>query len=117
LQTLAGREPMAGGEALCVLLGRNGQREAAGYLEGWLRARGGWAAWAGSAARSRAFVRFARVRLISKGEPIILIRDGRLIEAHLRRELLTRNDLEEEARQQQLPSSSSYNPLACPGTG
>lgn len=48
--------------------------------------------------------RFARVRLISEGEPIILIHDGQIIEANLRRERLTRNDLEEEARQQQLAS-------------
>jgi uncharacterized membrane protein YcaP (DUF421 family) len=48
--------------------------------------------------------RFARVRLIIEGEPIILIHDGQLIEANLRRERLTRNDLEEEARQQQLAS-------------
>ena len=48
--------------------------------------------------------RFARVRLITEGEPIILIHDGQLIEANLRRERLTRNDLEEEARQQQLAS-------------
>ena|SRR5947209_5090121 len=48
--------------------------------------------------------RFARVRLITEGEPIILIQDGQVIEANLRRERLTRNDLEEEARQQQLAS-------------
>lgn len=48
--------------------------------------------------------RFARVRLISEGEPIILIHDGQLIEANLRRERLTRGDLEEEAREQQLTS-------------
>ena len=48
--------------------------------------------------------RFARVRLITEGEPIILIHDGQVIDANLRRERLTRNDLEEEARQQQLAS-------------
>jgi uncharacterized membrane protein YcaP (DUF421 family) len=48
------------------------------------------------------------VRVISEGEPIILIRDGRLIEANLRRERLTRNDLEEEARQQQLASLDQF---------
>ena len=48
--------------------------------------------------------RFPRVRLITEGEPIILIHDGEIIEANLRRERLTRNDLEEEARQQQLAS-------------
>jgi uncharacterized membrane protein YcaP (DUF421 family) len=48
--------------------------------------------------------RFARVRLISEGEPIILIHDGQVIEANLRRERLTRGDIEEEARLQQLAS-------------
>jgi uncharacterized membrane protein YcaP (DUF421 family) len=48
--------------------------------------------------------RFARVRLITEGEPIILIHDGQVIEANLRRERLTRGDIEEEARQQQLTS-------------
>jgi len=41
LQTLAGPEPLAGGQALCVLLERNGERDAARYLEEWLKARGG----------------------------------------------------------------------------
>jgi uncharacterized membrane protein YcaP (DUF421 family) len=48
--------------------------------------------------------RFARVRLISEGEPIILIHDGQVIEANLRRERLTRGDIEEEARLQQFAS-------------
>jgi uncharacterized membrane protein YcaP (DUF421 family) len=48
--------------------------------------------------------RFARVRLITEGEPIIIIHDGQIVEANLRRERLTRNDLEEEARRQQLAS-------------
>jgi uncharacterized membrane protein YcaP (DUF421 family) len=48
--------------------------------------------------------RFARLRLVTEGEPIILIHDGHVIDANLRRERLTRNDLEEEARQQQLTS-------------
>ncbi|HEY2769914.1 MAG TPA: YetF domain-containing protein [Solirubrobacteraceae bacterium] len=48
--------------------------------------------------------RFARVRLITEGEPIILIHDGELVERNLRRERLTRSDLEEEARGQQLTS-------------
>ena len=48
--------------------------------------------------------RFGRVRLITEGEPIILIHDGEIIEPNLRRERLTRSDLEEEARGQQLSS-------------
>ena len=48
--------------------------------------------------------RFGRVRLITEGEPIILIHEGRIVEPNLRRERLTRGDLEEEARGQQLTS-------------
>jgi uncharacterized membrane protein YcaP (DUF421 family) len=48
--------------------------------------------------------RFGRVRLITEGEPIILIHDGQLVEPNLRRERLTRSDLEEEARRQQVTS-------------
>jgi uncharacterized membrane protein YcaP (DUF421 family) len=48
--------------------------------------------------------RFGSLRLISEGEPIILIHDGELIDRNLRRERLTRSDLEEEARKQQLAS-------------
>src|SRR5436305_5441740 len=48
--------------------------------------------------------RSGRVRLVTEGEPIVLIENGRLIERNLRRERLTRTDLEEEARQQQVSS-------------
>src|SRR5947207_10859590 len=48
--------------------------------------------------------RFPRARPITEGEPIILIHDGELIDRHLRRERLTRTDLEEEARKLQLSS-------------
>jgi uncharacterized membrane protein YcaP (DUF421 family) len=48
--------------------------------------------------------RFGRVRLITEGEPIILIHDGQIVEPNLRRERLTRGDLEEEARRQQVTS-------------
>jgi uncharacterized membrane protein YcaP (DUF421 family) len=48
--------------------------------------------------------RFARIRLITEGEPIILIHDGEIVERNLRRERLTRGDLEEEARRQQVSS-------------
>ena len=44
------------------------------------------------------------IRLITEGEPIILIHDGELVERNLRRERLTRGDLEEEARKQQVAS-------------
>jgi uncharacterized membrane protein YcaP (DUF421 family) len=48
--------------------------------------------------------RSGRVRLITEGEPIILIHEGQIVEPNLRRERLTRNDLEEDARRQQLTS-------------
>ena len=48
--------------------------------------------------------RSGRVRLVTEGEPIVLVQDGHLIERNLRRERLTRGDLEEEARQQQIAS-------------
>lgn len=48
--------------------------------------------------------RSARIRLIAGGEPIVLVKDGEVIEPNLRRERLTRADVEEEARQQQVVS-------------
>jgi uncharacterized membrane protein YcaP (DUF421 family) len=50
--------------------------------------------------------RSGRVRLITEGEPIILVQDGNVIERNLRRERLTRGDVEEEARRQQIDSLS-----------
>ena len=44
------------------------------------------------------------VRLVTEGQPIVLIQDGKLIERNLRRERLTRGDIEEEARKQQIAS-------------
>src|SRR6201992_627729 len=46
--------------------------------------------------------RSARVRVVTEGESIILIDDGNVIEPNLRRERLTRGDIEEEARKQQV---------------
>jgi uncharacterized membrane protein YcaP (DUF421 family) len=45
--------------------------------------------------------RSPKARLVTEGEPIVLVQDGQVIERNLRRERLTRGDLEEEARQQQ----------------
>jgi uncharacterized membrane protein YcaP (DUF421 family) len=50
--------------------------------------------------------RSRKTRLITEGEPIILVQDGEIIERNLRRERLTHGDLEEEARQQQVGSIS-----------
>jgi uncharacterized membrane protein YcaP (DUF421 family) len=48
--------------------------------------------------------RSRKVRVVTGGEPIVLVQDGRVIERNLRRERLTRGDLEEEARRQQISS-------------
>jgi uncharacterized membrane protein YcaP (DUF421 family) len=50
--------------------------------------------------------RSGRVRLVTAGESIILVEHGDVIERNLRRERLTRGDLEEEARRQQVSSLS-----------
>jgi hypothetical protein len=39
LQTLPESDPLPGGEALCALLERHGEQDAARYLEEWLTAR------------------------------------------------------------------------------
>jgi uncharacterized membrane protein YcaP (DUF421 family) len=57
-----------------------------------------------SVAVSWASFRSGRLRLVTEGEPIILIQDGQIIERNLRRERLTRGDIEEEARSQQIDS-------------
>jgi uncharacterized membrane protein YcaP (DUF421 family) len=57
-----------------------------------------------SVAVSWASFRSGRLRLATEGEPLILVQDGRIIERNLRRERLTRGDLEEEARRQQVGS-------------
>jgi uncharacterized membrane protein YcaP (DUF421 family) len=48
--------------------------------------------------------RFKRVRLVTDGEPIILVREGEVIEHNLRRERLTVEEVEAEARMQQIES-------------
>jgi uncharacterized membrane protein YcaP (DUF421 family) len=50
--------------------------------------------------------RSRRLRLVTEGEPLVLVRDGELIEDNLRRERLTLSDLQEEARQQQVSAIS-----------
>jgi uncharacterized membrane protein YcaP (DUF421 family) len=46
--------------------------------------------------------RFPGTRPILDGEPIIIIEDGQLIERNLKRERLTREEIAEEARNQQI---------------
>ncbi|MGH2866959.1 MAG: DUF421 domain-containing protein [Solirubrobacteraceae bacterium] len=57
-----------------------------------------------SVAVSWASFRSGRIRVVTEGEPIILVQDGQIIERNLRRERLTRGDVEEEARGQQIDS-------------
>src|SRR6267154_1926255 len=45
-----------------------------------------------------------KIRLVTEGEPIVLVQNGRVIERNMRRERITREDIEEEARQQQITS-------------
>ena len=48
--------------------------------------------------------RFARLRTVLDGEPLVLIEDGRVLERNLRRERLTPGEVAEQARQQQIAS-------------
>jgi uncharacterized membrane protein YcaP (DUF421 family) len=48
--------------------------------------------------------RFPRARPILDGEPIVVIQDGKVLDSNLRRERLTRAELAEEARMQQIGS-------------
>jgi uncharacterized membrane protein YcaP (DUF421 family) len=48
--------------------------------------------------------RFKVVRRVSEGEPVVLVHDGRPIERNMRRERITIEDIEEEARQSQITS-------------
>jgi uncharacterized membrane protein YcaP (DUF421 family) len=48
--------------------------------------------------------RFARLRPVLAGEPIVLIEDGEVIEKNLRRQRLTVEEVESEARLEQITS-------------
>jgi uncharacterized membrane protein YcaP (DUF421 family) len=48
--------------------------------------------------------RSRRIRVITEGEPIVLVQDGRPIERNMRRERITLEDIQEEARQAQIAS-------------
>jgi uncharacterized membrane protein YcaP (DUF421 family) len=48
--------------------------------------------------------RSRKLRLVTEGEPIVLVQNGRVIERNMRRERITREDIEEEARRQQITS-------------
>jgi len=48
--------------------------------------------------------RSRRVRLLTEGEPLVLVQDGRPIERNMRRERITIEDIQEEARRSQIAS-------------
>jgi uncharacterized membrane protein YcaP (DUF421 family) len=48
--------------------------------------------------------RFRWIRSISEGDPVVLVQDGKPIERNMRRERITMQDIEEEARQKQITS-------------
>ncbi len=48
--------------------------------------------------------RFRWVRLVSEGEPVVLVQEGKPIQRNMRRERITLADIEEEARQNQITS-------------
>jgi uncharacterized membrane protein YcaP (DUF421 family) len=48
--------------------------------------------------------RFRRVRLVLAGEPIVLVQDGRVLDRNLDRERITREELDEQARLNQIDS-------------
>jgi uncharacterized membrane protein YcaP (DUF421 family) len=57
-----------------------------------------------SVAVSWAAFRFKALRLLTEGEPIVLIHDGQPIPRNMRRERITLADIQEEARQSQITS-------------
>jgi uncharacterized membrane protein YcaP (DUF421 family) len=48
--------------------------------------------------------RFPRTRPLLEGQPLVVIQDGRVLDKNLSRERLTREELAEAARLQQIPS-------------
>lgn len=48
--------------------------------------------------------RFRRLRPLLEGRPVVLVHDGRPIDANLRRERITLDELRAQARMQQIPS-------------
>jgi uncharacterized membrane protein YcaP (DUF421 family) len=48
--------------------------------------------------------RFRRLQPLLEGEPMVLVEDGRVLERNLARERMTRNELLEQARQNQIES-------------
>jgi uncharacterized membrane protein YcaP (DUF421 family) len=57
-----------------------------------------------SVAVSWASFRFRRIRVITEGQPIVLVQDGHAIERNLRRERITVEDIQQAARRAQIVS-------------
>jgi uncharacterized membrane protein YcaP (DUF421 family) len=57
-----------------------------------------------SVAVSWAAFRFKSLRVLTEGEPIVLVHDGQPIPRNMRRERITLADIQEEARQSQIAS-------------
>ncbi|MGH2834277.1 MAG: DUF421 domain-containing protein [Solirubrobacteraceae bacterium] len=53
---------------------------------------------------SWATFRFKALRMLTEGEPIVLVHEGQPIERNMRRERITLADIQEEARQSQITS-------------
>jgi uncharacterized membrane protein YcaP (DUF421 family) len=51
--------------------------------------------------------RFRRLRSLLEGEPVVLVEDGHVIDRNMRRERITRAELEAEGRQQQVDGISA----------
>jgi uncharacterized membrane protein YcaP (DUF421 family) len=50
--------------------------------------------------------RVPRLRRLTEGEPLVLVQDGKPIERNMRRERITMDDVQEEARRSQIASLS-----------
>jgi uncharacterized membrane protein YcaP (DUF421 family) len=53
---------------------------------------------------SYASFRIVRLRPLLEGEPIVIVQGGKILDRNLQRERLTKEEIEEEARQQQISS-------------
>lgn len=61
--------------------------------------------------------RFRRLRPVLSGEPVVIIEHGKYIEANMKRERLTPDDVAEEARQQQIHSVDEIDWAVLESTG
>lgn len=57
------------------------------------------------------------LRIVTEGEPIVLVEDGRLVERNMRRERITLDDLQEEMRRNELSSIAELRWAILEGDG